>query len=141
MVFSAAFFPGGGGPPLPKLCLFCLAPSPVFCTFLLLLLNDWLLACTAGHITVSVKLHVCTSYMYVPASAVPGVKLVWPHKMFINPRRACTARVTVVGFVCVCVCVCVCLLSQISPLEHLFVLKYCHVLSGQRRSKNLWGFL
>ena len=24
--------------------------------------------------------------------------------LFINPRRACAARVTVVGFVCVCVC-------------------------------------
>ena len=38
-------------------------------------------------------------------------------------------------------CACVCLLSHISPLEHLFVLKYCHILSGRRRSKNLWGFL
>ena len=27
---------------------------------------------------------------------------------FINPRRACAARVTVVGFVCVSVCVSVC---------------------------------
>ena len=27
----------------------------------------------------------------------------------INPRRACAARVTVVGFVCVSVCLCVCL--------------------------------
>ena len=26
----------------------------------------------------------------------------------INPRRACAARVTVVGSLCVCVCVCVC---------------------------------
>ena len=37
----------------------------------------------------------------------------------INPRRACAARVTVVGSVCVCVC----LLSHISPMERLFVLK------------------
>ena len=37
----------------------------------------------------------------------------------INPRRACAARVTVVGSVCLCVC----LLSHISPLERLFVLK------------------
>ena len=28
--------------------------------------------------------------------------------LLINPRRACAARVTVVGSVCVCVCVCVC---------------------------------
>ena len=28
--------------------------------------------------------------------------------MFINPRRACAARVTVLGL-CVCVCLCVCL--------------------------------
>ena len=26
--------------------------------------------------------------------------------MFVNPRRACAARVTVLGSVCVCVCVC-----------------------------------
>ena len=37
----------------------------------------------------------------------------------INPRRACAARVTAVGSVCVCVCVC--LLLYISPLERLFV--------------------
>ena len=54
----------------------------------------------------------------------------------INPRHACAARVTVVAvfvcqFVCVCVCVsvsvcvcvCVCLLSHISPLELLFIVK------------------
>ena len=35
----------------------------------------------------------------------------------INPRRACAARVTVVGSVCVCVC----LLLDISLLECLFV--------------------
>ena len=29
--------------------------------------------------------------------------------LFINPRRACAARVTVLGSVCVCVCLCVCL--------------------------------
>ena len=51
----------------------------------------------------------------------------------IIPWRACAARVTVVGFVCVsvrmsvrvsvCVFVCVCLLSHISLLERLFTLK------------------
>ena len=43
-------------------------------------------------------------------------------------------RVTVVGSVCVCVCVSVCLLSHISPLEHLFVLK---ILS---RTQKVCGF-
>ena len=43
--------------------------------------------------------------------------------LFINPRRACAARVTVVGCVCLPVCVSVCLLSHISPMERLFVLK------------------
>ena len=59
---------------------------------------------------------------------------------FINPRRACTARVTVVGSVCVCgcVCVCVCLLSQISPLEHLFVLK---ILSRTQRATEVKKFV
>ena len=39
------------------------------------------------------------------------------HDVF-NPRCACAARVTVVGFVCA-----VCLLSHISLLERLFILK------------------
>ena len=42
----------------------------------------------------------------------------------INPRRACAARVTVLGLcVCVCVCVClsVCLLLNISLFTCLFV--------------------
>ena len=34
--------------------------------------------------------------------------------LFINPRRACAARVTVVGFVCVCVCVCVSVKSHLT---------------------------
>ena len=46
--------------------------------------------------------------------------LYW-YNAVINPRRACAARVTVIGSVCVCVCVC--LLSHISPTERLFVLK------------------
>ena len=39
--------------------------------------------------------------------------------LLVNPRRACAARVTVVGFVCLCVC----LLSHISPMERLFLMK------------------
>ena len=48
---------------------------------------------------------------------IAGVVLV---PAIFNPRRACAARVTVVV---VSVCLCVCLLSHISLLEHLFVLK------------------
>ena len=58
--------------------------------------------------------------------------------LIINPRRACAARVTVVGSVCVCVCVCVCLLSQISPLERLFVLK---ILSRTQRATEIKKFV
>ena len=37
--------------------------------------------------------------------------------LVVNPRRACAARVTVLGSVCVCVCVCVCPSSHISLHE------------------------
>ena len=56
----------------------------------------------------------------------------------INPRRACAARVTVVGFVCVSVCLCVCLLSHISPKEHLFILK---TLSRTQRATKVKTFV
>ena len=51
-----------------------------------------------------------------------------------NPRRACAARVTVVGSVCLCVC----LLSHIPPTEHLFVLK---TLSRTQRAKKVKRFV
>ena len=70
--------------------------------------------------------HSCTRYRFAHA----WTPRVLHFSAFINPRRACATRVTVVGSVCVCVC----LLSQISPLERLFVLKILS-LSGQRRSK------
>ena len=54
--------------------------------------------------------------------------------MFINPRRACAARVTVVGSVCVCVC----LLSHISLTEPLFVLK---TLSRTKRATKVKKFV
>ena len=38
--------------------------------------------------------------------------------MFINPRRACAASVTVFGL-CVCVCVCVCVCALFSHLAQL----------------------
>ena len=36
------------------------------------------------------------------------------HTLVINPRRACAARVTVVGSVCVCVCVCLSVKSHLT---------------------------
>ena len=47
----------------------------------------------------------------------------------INPRRACAARVTVLGSVCVSVCVS----GHISPMERVFVLKT--LLGTQRATK------
>ena len=41
----------------------------------------------------------------------------------INPRRACAARVTVVGL-CVCVCVCVCLSATILALQAIYEAAY-----------------
>ena len=41
--------------------------------------------------------------------------------IIINPRRACAARVTVVGSVCVCVCVCVCLSVTLHLTSRMFV--------------------
>ena len=63
-----------------------------------------------------------------------------------NPRRACAARVTVVGFVCVSVCVPFCLPVCPSVKPQLTSrVSACleidgHVLNGQRRSKNNVGF-
>ena len=45
--------------------------------------------------------------------------------MFINPRHACAARVTVV-VLCVCMCVCVCVHSYLPP----------HTLESQKRDTN-----
>ena len=52
-----------------------------------------------------------------------------------NPRRACAARVTVVGSVCVCVCVC-----HISPMERLFVLKLLSHIKRATKVKIFVGF-
>ena len=56
------------------------------------------------------------------------------HSAFINPRRACAARVTVVGVclsVCVCVCVCVSVKSHLTSRmsnrainEHAYLVAY-----------------
>ena len=56
------------------------------------------------------------------------------HKLFINPRRACAARVTVVVlcvcmYVCVyvcmyvCMCVCVCVFPLIPAASHIGITK------------------
>ena len=45
--------------------------------------------------------------------------------LFINPRHACAARVTVV-VLCVCMCVCVCVHSYLPP----------HTLESQKRDTN-----
>ena len=58
-------------------------------------------------------------------------------QVVINPRRACAARVTVVGL---SVCVCVCPLSDISPLERLFVLKSISRTQRATKVKNFVGF-
>ena len=36
----------------------------------------------------------------------------------VNPRRACAARVTVVGFVCVCVCYSTCSVAELERFQH-----------------------
>ena len=67
--------------------------------------------------------------------AIPSSPFISP---LVNPRRACAARVTVVGSVCVSVCLCVCLLSHISPTERLFVLK---TLSRTQRATKVKKFV
>ena len=69
---------------------------------------------------------------YVQQSLLELISL--PPLPFINPRRACAARVTVVVRVCLSVCLSVCLLSQNSPLERLFVLK---ILSRTQRAEEV----
>ena len=67
---------------------------------------------------------------------VPFLQQTSPRRwdIIINPRRACAARVTVVGSVCLCVC----LLSHISPTERLFVLK---TLSRNQRETKVKKFV
>ena len=56
--------------------------------------------------------------------------------VLFNPRRACAARVTVVGSVCVSVCP----LSHISPMERLFVLKTLSRTQRATKVKKFVGF-
>ena len=73
----------------------------------------------AAHVHVHGKKHICMYkyYLYI-----------------INPPRACVAKVTVVGYVCLSVC----LLSHISPLECLFILKS---MSRTQRAPNIKKFV
>ena len=54
------------------------------------------------------------------------------HYIIVNPRRACTARVTVVWSVC--------LLSHISPMERLFILKTLSCTQRATKVKIFVGF-
>ena len=57
-------------------------------------------------------------------------------KSFINLRRACAARVTVLGLcVCVSVCLCVCVSVRVSVTQHLTF----HVFIRATNGTNLLG--
>ena len=60
----------------------------------------------------------------------------WLNKCVVNPQHARAVRVTVV----VPVCVCVCLLSQISPLGRLFVLKILSRTQWATKVEKFVGF-
>ena len=55
-----------------------------------------------------------------------------------TPRRTCTARVIVVGFVCVCLSV---KSHFTSGSERLFILKSISHTQREKKVKKLWGFL
>ena len=58
------------------------------------------------------------------------------YRQLINPWHAYAARVTIVGFFCLSVC----LLSHISPLERLFVLKTLSRTQQATKVKTIVGF-
>jgi uncharacterized membrane protein len=59
--------------------------------------------------------------------------------IIINPRRACTERITVV-VLCVCVCVCVCLsVTTLTATYLIYESKVqCYNLGSLRRSKHMY---
>jgi len=72
------------------------------------------------------------------------------HPVFVNPRRACAARVTVLGL-CVCVCVCVsvcvsvCVCVCLSPLILVLqgpsrLISDTNGSSATRTQKIMWRF-
>ena len=62
------------------------------------------------------------------------------HGTFINPRRACAARVTVLGL-CVCLCVCVSVTQHLTFYVCIHATNDTNLLGGGRRSKILSDFL
>ena len=75
-------------------------------------------------------------YAYKPSrSCLPSFCAIPIFHFLINPRRACAARVTGLS-----VCVCVCLLSHISPMERLFVLKTLSRTQRATKVKQIVGF-
>ena len=58
-------------------------------------------------LTVEISATACMEYrenIYTYVHCAHGNVIQNRGTFFINPRRACAARVTVVGFVCLCVC-------------------------------------
>ena len=92
------------------------------------LLHECLSACIQFWSSLAI-IHTVGTYMYM---------YILLH--IINPRRACAARVTVVGSVCLSVYLCVCPLSHISPMEHLFVLKTLSRTQRATKVKIFVGF-
>ena len=79
--------------------------------------------------------HTCTVYIRCSERKTKQ-HITRPETTFVNPRRACAARVTVVGSVCLSVCS----LSHISPLERLFVLKSTSRTQRATNVKKFVGF-
>ena len=82
----------------------------------------------AQYLVVFVCLSVCLPTLILALQATrcnmsgtSSFRATYEDMKVINPRCACAAKVTVVGFVCLSVCLSVCLLLYISPLERLFV--------------------
>ena len=72
--------------------------------------------CISTKISIKFKYDTSLDSFSVQLSTGSGMHLIF------NPRRACAARVTVLGLcVCVCVCLSVCLLLNISLFTCLFV--------------------
>ena len=77
--------------------------------------------------------YLCTDVVREGSMCLNHPALVYKHPAYlVNPRRACAARVTVVGSVC--------LLSHISPMERLFVLKTLSRTQRATKVKIFVGF-
>ena len=79
----------------------------------------------SGHTHIHTYIHTHrTSTVTLAAHARRGL-IIMCSDHFVNPRRACAARVTVV-VLCVCICVCMCVHSYLPP----------HTLESQKRDTN-----